>query len=222
MCSVSPPHPVYCPNSVHSVTKPPVFSLLKFYSVSCRKFSSLSVTKNNLLFLSSLVSFSSAQFHTFCNTSKFPTYAALCQAALPSLSVANNNLLFSFSFVSFFSAESHTFSKVSNFPLHAAQCQAVPYCLWLIPIYYLCPLLLVFLEPTPILSAVYLGSPLLQTHARRSFPHCLWQISVYYLCPLLLISIQPIPILAALYQGSLHVLHSAKRSFPHCLWLIRV
>jgi hypothetical protein len=52
----------------------------------------MSVANNNILFISSVVSFFSAYSHIFCNKSSLPHFTAQCQAVIPELSVANKNI----------------------------------------------------------------------------------------------------------------------------------
>ena len=110
----------------------------------------LPVPNNYLLFISSLVRFYLAESHNFFNDSKWPLYAAQYQTAPPSLSVPNK-LLFISSIVTLFLANSHNFLIVSNWPsLLPSARRSFPHCLCQITIHYLCPRLLNYFQPTPI------------------------------------------------------------------------
>lgn len=76
-----------------------IISIIKIgcitYAPTCHTVLPLwSVTNNNLLFISSIVTCYLAQSHTFPNASKKPSSAVTCQTVLPFSSVANNRLLF--------------------------------------------------------------------------------------------------------------------------------
>ena len=82
------------------------------------KFSQLCVANSNLLFISSVVSFSLAHTHTFCNISSLPYLLPFKDGS--SRFVSNIKLIFISTVVSFLLALSHTFCNTCSSPCSAA------------------------------------------------------------------------------------------------------
>ena len=131
----------------------------------------MSVANKKSLFISSVVRFSLAHSHNFCNIFKFSLSAAKCQTILPYSRWLIT--IYKFSVVRFSLAHSHNFCIASLLPYSAEKCQAVLPSLSAANnnLLFTSPVVRFYLELSHNFCNPFNFPPLLQ-NTTRSFPNC--------------------------------------------------